>query len=616
MRSFANQEKTRMNHDAQKFYQQEQDAYSEKIIHLTKRINIFSRIRISWFLLGVIAIYLASTTTFLWIGSLFVIFLIVFIFIAVQHGRLIEQKKEASVFFNLYRDELLALNGDFSSFNDGLEYIDNQHPFSSDLDLFGEESIFQMLNRSFSDAGKTFLGSVLKSLEKNVNKIRLRQDDVKELSENPNWMSNFRILGLLAFTKESTFSPDPNILARKLPEWINRKSIFRNRWFKSVQHILPLISLIVVVFFLLGNITSSVFILYVIVPLGFTGYYTKQINQQHQELSKQSDILFRFQKLINLIENSDFASEGLLEIQKKFSCEKESAGQALKKLGKIMQAFDTRLNIFAWLILNYFLLWDIRQSIRLENWKTSYKELPSRVFNAIAEMEMLVSFATFFYNRDDLIFPEIVNDGFVLEGKEVGHPLIPEKVRIDNDVFFPSKKQFYVITGANMAGKSTYLRTVGVNLVLALSGAPVCAKDFKTSIIQPFTSIKTSDSLSNNESYFYAELLRLQRIIEALKKGDSYFIILDEILKGTNSKDKEQGSKALVKKLISLNAGGIIATHDLQLADLSNTFPENVKTACFEVEIENDQLVFDYKLREGVSQNLNATFLMKQMGIS
>ncbi len=198
----------------------------------------------------------------------------------------------------------------------------------------------------------------------------------------------------------------------------------------------------------------------------------------------------------------------------------------------------------------------------------------------------------------------------------MGHPLIPKKVRIDNDVLFPSKKQFYVITGANMAGKSTYLRTVGVNLVLALSGAPVCAKQFKTSILQPFTSIKTSDSLSNNESYFYAELLRLQRIIEALKTGESYFIILDEILKGTNSKDKEQGSKALVKKLISLNAGGIIATHDLQLAELRKSFPENVKTACFEVDIENDQLVFDYKLREGVSRNLNATFLMEQMGIS
>ena len=605
-----------MNSDAQKFYQQEQNAYAQKIALISNRINIFSRIRISWFLLGVVAIYFASTTTFLWIGSLFFIFLIVFIFIAVKHGRLIEQKKEAAVFLNLYSDELLALNGDFTSFNDGQEYTDNQHPYSSDLDLYGKESIFQMLNRSFSDAGKYFLGSVLNTLEKDIDKIKLRQDDVKELSDNPNWMSNFRVLGLLAFTKESTFAPDPNKLARKLPEWINRQSIFSNSWFKAVQYILPLISLTMFVLFLLGSISSSVFILYLIVSLGFTGIYTKQINRQHQELSKQSDILFRFQKLINQIEKSDFTSEGLLEIQKNFSCEEESAGRALKKLGKITQAFDTRLNIFAWLILNYFLLWDIRQSIRLEKWKIRHKELPSRIFNAIAELEMLVSFATFFYNRSDLIFPEIVREEFVLEGKEMGHPLIPKKVRIDNDVLFPSKKQFYVITGANMAGKSTYLRTVGVNLVLALSGAPVCAKQFKTSILQPFTSIKTSDSLSNNESYFYAELLRLQRIIEALKTGESYFIILDEILKGTNSKDKEQGSKALVKKLISLNAGGIIATHDLQLAELRKSFPENVKTACFEVDIENDQLVFDYKLREGVSRNLNATFLMEQMGIS
>jgi DNA mismatch repair ATPase MutS len=288
----------------------------------------------------------------------------------------------------------------------------------------------------------------------------------------------------------------------------------------------------------------------------------------------------------------------------------------LKSLGKIIQAFDTRLNLFAWLILNYFLLWDILQCRRLETWKNTYKQLPEKAFGSISEMEMLLGFSTFKFNRSDLIFPEIEKNKFWIEGKSVGHPLMHSKNRVDNDILFSSTAQFSVITGANMAGKSTYLRTVGVNLVLALCGGPVCAKYFKTSILKPFTSIKTSDSLSNNESYFYAELLRLQRIIKALNTGDSYFIILDEILKGTNSKDKEQGSKALVQKLISLNATGIIATHDLQLAELKTNFPQNIENECFEVEIENDKLVFDYKLRRGISKNLNATFLMKTMGIS
>lgn len=605
-----------MNTNAQQFYQQEFDHYSEKINHLSRQIKTYSRIRIIWFLLGIIMVYFASTTTWFWVSLLFFVLVLVFVIIAVQHGRLIDRKKESNVFLSLYRNELSALAGDFSSFNDGKEFADSHHPYASDLDLFGKESVFQMLNRNFSNAGKVFLASVLNTLEKSGNTIRIRQKAIEELSQTPKWLSTFRALGLLAFTKETAFSSDPNKLAESLPRWINRQSIFRNRLFIYAQYVLPLLSLVVFVLLLFGTISSALFIFYLIVSLAFTGFYAKQINQQHEELSKQSDTLFRFQKLINHIETAEFESEGLRKIQKDFYCKTNTASRALKNLGKITQAFDTRLNVFAWLILNYFLLWDIRQSIRLERWKSTYNELPSKVFNAIAEMEMLAAFATFFYNRNDLIFPEIVNSGFVVDGKEIGHPLMQEKTRVDNDVLFPSSRRFYVITGANMAGKSTYLRTVGVNLVLALSGAPVCAKEFRTSILQPFTSIKTSDSLSNNESYFYAELLRLQRIIEALKTGKPYFIILDEILKGTNSKDKEQGSKALVKQLIGLNAAGIIATHDLQLAELSKSFPENVKTACFEVEIENDQLVFDYKLREGVSQNLNATFLMEKMGIS
>ncbi len=605
-----------MNVEAQQFYQNEFDAILKKIERLAQQIKNYSRLRLIWFLLGIATIYFASTTTLFVVGFLLLFFLISFLVIAVMHDRLIDKKKESTVFLNLYRDELDALKGNFSSFYEGKEFVEGHHPFSGDLDLFGKESVFQMLNRTFSKAGIDYLANVLNTLCYDVDKILLRQEAVNELSEKANWLNNFRTLGLLAFTKESAFSPDPNLLAKTLPQWINRKSIFNNRLFKYVQFVLPLLSLTIFVLFLMGTISSSVFVLYLIITLGFTGLYSKQINQQHQELSKQSDTLFRFQKLINHIEMTEFESDGLLKIQSKFICRDESAGVALKKLGRIMQAFDTRLNIIVWPILNYFLLWDIRQSIRLEEWKKEFNELPSKVFDAIAEMEMLVSFATFYFNRSDLIFPEIVDNEFHIEGKDLGHPLMKSSIRVDNDVLFSAKKQFVVITGANMAGKSTYLRTVGVNIVLALAGAPVCAKLFKTSILQPFTSIKTSDSLSNNESYFYAELLRLQRIIEALKTGKSYFIILDEILKGTNSKDKEQGSKALVKQLIGLNAAGIIATHDLQLAELSKSFPENINTSCFEVDIKNDQLVFDYKLRKGVSQNLNATFLMKKMGIS
>ncbi|MBN1651110.1 MAG: hypothetical protein JW857_07270 [Bacteroidales bacterium] len=605
-----------MNPKAKAFYQQEFEFYSKKIAQLSKQNKRYSTARITWFLLGLVFIYLASSTQLYVVALVFVFFLLVFLLIALRHEKILAQKKESAIFLDVYTKELSALYGDFSSFEKGMEFIDNQHPYTSDLDVFGKDSLFQMLNRNFSKAGNKYLAHLLKTLENNANIIRSRQEAIQELSKQPKWISRFRALGIRAFSQESAFSPDPNRLAETLPKWIIRQSIFKNKFFRIVQYAIPMLSIVMLVLYLLSVISSTGFIFYVLLNLGFTGFYSKQINQQHQELGKQSATLFRFQALINAIENTDFRSDNLRHIQKEFSCKSGSVSRALKQLGKITQAFDMRLNILVWPILNYFFLWDIRQSIRLELWKSTYEKLPNKAFNAIAEMEMLVSFATFYYNRSDLIFPQIVESGFVVEGEALGHPLMSAKTRVDNDVRFPRSSQFIVITGANMAGKSTYLRTVGVNLLLALVGSPVCAKQFKTSILQPFTSIKTSDSLSNNESYFYAELLRLQRIITALKTGKPYFIILDEILKGTNSKDKEQGSKALVKQLIGLKTAGIIATHDLQLADLKNNFPENVKTACFEVEINKEQLVFDYKLREGVSQNLNATFLMEKMGIS
>lgn len=604
------------NNQAKLFYEKNFKHYEASILQITKQIKKYTSLRIGWFVGGIVVLYFVSVTNWIWFSLALVLYLLGFVFIVVKHGQWIQKKKEALVYRELFLNEKEALQGNYSAFADGKEFSNPQHPYATDLDIFGQTSIFQLLNRTFSKSGKEDLANLLQGLEQNAENILQRQEAIIELAKKPEWIFQFRALGTLAYEKESAFSTDPNDLVKALSKWIKKPNIFLKTHFKIMSVALPLISLLVFVLLLMGEVSFSFFVFYLFLPLGYTGAYAKQINQQHVELSKQSNVLLRFQKVFEQFENEKFSGKTLLNLQSKLKSESSSASQSLKKLVRISQAFDTRLNVFAWLFLNYFLLWDVRQSMRLEKWKKSHHHFSEKAFGAVAQMETLVSFAVFYYNRTDLVFPTIETERFCVDGKSMGHPLIDPEKRVDNDVHFCSAGQFFVITGANMAGKSTYLRTVGVNLILALAGAPVCAKAFKTSLLKPFTSIKTSDSLANNESYFYAELLRLQRIIEALKTGDPYFIILDEILKGTNSKDKEQGSKALVKKLIGLQASGIIATHDLQLAELSRQFPENVKTACFEVDIKNDQLSFDYTLREGVSQNLNATFLMKKLGIS
>jgi len=317
-----------------------------------------------------------------------------------------------------------------------------------------------------------------------------------------------------------------------------------------------------------------------------------------------------------MIENESFESDLLNKQKSVISASPKSTQKAIKKLSQILAAFDYRLNIIVGIMLNIFFLWDILQCIRLEKWKHTYGSEMTAAFEALFTFDELNSLAGFAFSRTASVFPEFSNKEFVLKADDAKHPFISEKNNVGNEININGWGKFQIITGANMAGKSTYLRTVGINMVLAMTGAPVLAKSFVMKPVDIFTGIKTTDSLQDGESYFFAELKRLKEIINTLEKGSNLFIILDEILRGTNSKDKHNGSEGLVKQLIKLNASGMIATHDLALGQLEKTFPEQVINKRFEVEIENNELVFDYKLKDGISQNLNATFLMKKMGIT
>ena len=317
-----------------------------------------------------------------------------------------------------------------------------------------------------------------------------------------------------------------------------------------------------------------------------------------------------------MVENESFESELLSKNKKHISDENKSTQTIIKKLSGIMAAFDYRLNILVGITLNIFFLWDIIQSIRLDNWKTKYAGYMNDWFVTLAHVDELNSFSGFAFSHPESTVPTITDGTFEYEAQNVKHPFINPDVCIGNEISIIGWGSFQIITGANMAGKSTYLRTVGINLILAMTGAPVLADQFIFKPVDVYTGIKTSDSLQEGESYFFAELKRLETIIRLLEKGHKLFIILDEILRGTNSADKQKGSNSLIKQLIKLDASGMIATHDLSLGKLAEAFPDHVINKRFEVEITDNELVFDYKLKEGVSKNLNATFLMKKMGIT
>ena len=259
---------------------------------------------------------------------------------------------------------------------------------------------------------------------------------------------------------------------------------------------------------------------------------------------------------------------------------------------------------------------DTRLAIRLERWLSRFGSEMVGWLDALARFDAYASLAGFAFNHPDYVYPTLTDHYFTMKGKRLGHPLLDRNRCVRNDVHVPDAPWFLIITGANMAGKSTYLRTVGVNYLLACVGAPVCAESLTLCPASLMTSLRTSDSLASHESYFFAELKRLQAIILRLRQGERLFIILDEILKGTNSEDKQKGSLALMKQLVGLGSCGIIATHDLLLGSLEREFPEAIKNYRFEADIKNNELSFSYQLREGIAQNMNACFLMQKMGIT
>jgi DNA mismatch repair ATPase MutS len=272
------------------------------------------------------------------------------------------------------------------------------------------------------------------------------------------------------------------------------------------------------------------------------------------------------------------------------------------------------MNLVAAIFIEGLLLWDIQFMIRLEKWRLNEGSCFSRWIEALAKFDVLTSLAIYAFNHKDYVYPGIVEKP-IINAVNLGHVLIPENERVCNDFIIENKGDHIIITGANMAGKSTFLRTVATNMIIAMTGAPVCATSYRFCPMPIFSSMRTNDSLNKHESYFYAELKRLKEMLDRLRDGEKLFIILDEILKGTNSHDKQKGSYAAMEQLIRNNGTGIIATHDLALAQIEKAYPRQIKNLCFEIEIDQAKISFDYKLKDGITTKMNASLLMQQMGI-
>lgn len=597
------------NTEIKDFFKKKLLGFNEQLTTTKSSIKRFSALRIIFFLSTLAGIYLTASLGFLVVFPVGIIGFGFFIFLVIKQSKLLKNKDYLESLVEINETELALLARNMQNKKDGKNYISEEHPFAADLDIFGKKSLFQLINRSANIRGEKKLAETLNNPFKNKDLLLKRQQAIRELTNKPEWRQEFQATGKLSSESYSTISD--------LTNWAAEKSyFFNNPFYRFLLFLNPILGFLVIFLIAFFGFNFSLFLLFLLLPFSILVPKLNFINYQHGLLSRKTDVLNKYAQQFNLFEKENFISEIILHHKQLLTGAKNSAFIAVEKLSKISAKFDYRLNLLVGIFLNIFFLWDILQSIRLEKWKSRYGIFLEEWFDSLSEIDELNSFAGFAFAHPEAIFPTISASEFELVATNLKHPFLESESCIGNNINIEGLGQFRIITGANMAGKSTYLRTVGINLVIAMTGSPVIAENFLFTPADLFTGIKTSDSLQDGESYFFAELKRLKEIILHLEKGEMLFVILDEILRGTNSADKQKGSKALIRQLLNLKASGLIATHDLSLGELADLFPKNVQNQRFEVEIENDELKFDYLLKEGVSQNLNATFLMKKMGIT
>ncbi len=583
-----------------RFYKSEEKQLKNKLLKVKKNLKTLSLLRITVFILTAIAIYLffentlASTVVLIVGGS-------GFYFLVVKYSKEKLEKTLLNCKIEINQTEIAVLNGDFSFLPNGNEYLDSDHHFSHDIDLFGENSFFQYLNRTASTDGSRKLANLM--TENQTSSIYKKQEAIKELSEKVKWRQHFS--ALISMVK--TEIPNKKIIGF----FKNYKNVF-----SKIALFLPIsfsaISILFIVLTFFENLPFNALVIWFFVGLIVTSLFLKKTQRLYTNASKVKDTFRQYYLVLQEIENTDFYSDILKEKQKEIQSENKKASSIFNEFSKALDAFDQRNNLLIASLGNAFFLWEIKCAVKVEKWIILYNHNVVQWLEVITFFDAKNSLANFCFNHPNYVFPEIVKDSSIINSQKLGHPLLNSKNRIDND-FEINKNSFLIVTGANMAGKSTFLRTISLSIVMANIGLPVCANSFKYKPVKLITSMRTADSLAENESYFYSELKRLKLIVETVKTDD-YFIVLDEILKGTNSKDKASGSKKFVEKLVTLNTTGIIATHDVSLCELENDFKE-IKNFFFDAKISNNELSFDYLFKKGVCENRNASFLLKKMKI-
>ena len=587
----------------EKFYSQNLHFFTEKQSKIKSRLWVSALLRLSMFVVFLISLYYILNSS----ESIFKVFavvsLILFI-VAVRYSLDLKEKKnwaDQMVFINA--NELNILANKLNAFDNGSRFLEKEG-YSGDLDVFGKNSLFHLLNRTTTSHGTGYLADLLSAPPLEIKEILSMQQSIKAFTTQPDIRHTIIAHGLLHRNEDDNLN--------SIYGWLNLSGVLLHvKWIRIIRYILPVVNIFCLYYYLATDnyypVVAGIFASWIVI-----GIYGRYINRQHVMLARKQAILNQYTGILNNFARVETAGASLLL---QLSTNASAAASAIKNLSQLAGFFDQRLNVLVNFFLNSFFLYDIQCMIALEKWKEDRKHDFGKWIELVGQIECLNSLATFQFNNPDFVFPRPMEGNAKIEATNLAHPLIPSSERIGNDLSVGLEEKVLLITGSNMSGKTTFLRSIGVNLILAQCGTCVCASTFEFTPMKILTSIRVNDSLQEHTSYFMAELQRLQHIIIQLKTGHPAIVLVDEILKGTNSEDKTYGSETFIRKLLVYNCVCLFATHDLQLSSLEKTLDSKLKNYCFESNLLDSMLTFDYRLQRGIAKNKNASFLMQKMGI-
>jgi len=595
--------------------------YDAKLLNLSKMIKSISFLRLFIFVISsIILITLFSVNLITPFFIIFPISIICFALVIKHHNKIVYLKKHTSFLKTINESEILRETCNLEEFVTGHEFINQNHPYTFDLDIFGQHSVFQLLNRTTTESGMILLSEWLSEPAPDYE-ILDRQNAIKELSQKFDWRQDFQASGMHFQNKKSDYY--------KLLDWVEAPFVLlKYSWiYILVAIILSILSLLGLIFLIINWDSSYNYIYFIsFISVLFINYIilriVKPIAEAIVETSQENiNVLKGYRTLINKIEHESFKSKKLYALQSILIKGKYSAFNEINRLCSLLDFSQQRPikkipigGNYLYPLLNSFLLIDIYLVIGTEKWKSKNKAFLKSWAEVVSEFEVINSLAGFCYSNPLYTFPEITEKNNYVHFVSLGHPLINSNKRVCNNFHSEGHGNVVMITGSNMGGKSTFLRTVGVNIVLALAGAPCCAKNGQVSSLKLYSSMRTQDNLKEGISSFYAELDRIEKMLKLIESSHNVFFLLDEMFKGTNSEDRHKGGYSLINQLSKLKTSGIIATHDIELARLS----ENkmlVTNYSFNSEIKSDSMIFSYELHLGICNDFNASNLMERSGI-